>query len=302
MTWDVGDDGACCHTASTRVVHFPRSSGSRIWTCQCSASDHQSHDSSSSERHSESHRCEGLGRPKEVFGREEDFQQWSKKTEASPGEVKESEMMLEWAAGQQTEITTTARLISSSCRRTRMWTEKYKTWSLRCSRCIQRSWLSLVVKRLTLSPTHGRTSRRRGEDCRNDMIRRQEEGNGAFRERLFLLDGAFFWDSKQIELWDMCRATRRSGRTRWTMRSSLPDLSHWCSRNWKSIRYSTRIACELFENARVEVVTYVEAKFGLRIRDSKPSDTGPRGHSDPMDVDPVNSLSSLARKRVTESA
>ena len=36
----------------------------------------------------------------------------------------------------------------------------------------------------------------------------------------------------------------------------------------------------------------VEAKFGSRIRDSKPSDTGSRGHSDPMDVDAVNSLSS----------
>ena len=29
-----------------------------------------------------------------------------------------------------------------------------------------------------------------------------------------------------------------------------------------------------FEFARLEIVTYVEAKFGLRIRDSKPSDTG----------------------------
>ena len=47
-----------------------------------------------------------------------------------------------------------------------------------------------------------------------------------------------------------------------------------------------------FEDARLEVVTYVEAKFGLRIRDSKPSDTGSRGHSDPMDFDAVNSLSS----------
>ena len=47
-----------------------------------------------------------------------------------------------------------------------------------------------------------------------------------------------------------------------------------------------------FEDARQEVVTHVEAKFGLRIRDSKPSDTGSRGHSDPMDVDAVNSLSS----------
>ena len=42
-----------------------------------------------------------------------------------------------------------------------------------------------------------------------------------------------------------------------------------------------------FDDARLEVVTYVEAKFGLRIRNSKPSDTGSRGHSDPMDVDAV---------------
>ena len=47
----------------------------------------------------------------------------------------------------------------------------------------------------------------------------------------------------------------------------------------------------IFEDARLEVVTYVEAEFGLRIRDSKPSDTGSRGHTDPMDVDAVNSLS-----------
>ena len=33
-----------------------------------------------------------------------------------------------------------------------------------------------------------------------------------------------------------------------------------------------------FEDVRLEVVTYVEAKFGLRVRDSKPSDTGARGH------------------------
>ena len=32
----------------------------------------------------------------------------------------------------------------------------------------------------------------------------------------------------------------------------------------------------------LEIVTYLEAKFGLRIRDSKPSDTVSRGHSDPM--------------------
>ena len=50
-----------------------------------------------------------FGRPQEFTGREEDFQQWSKKTETLfAGVIKESEMMLEWAAGQPTDITTTA--------------------------------------------------------------------------------------------------------------------------------------------------------------------------------------------------
>ena len=49
----------------------------------------------------------GLGRPKEFSGKEEDFLQWSKKTEAFfAGVIKESEMMLEWAAEQTTEIPT----------------------------------------------------------------------------------------------------------------------------------------------------------------------------------------------------
>ena len=45
-----------------------------------------------------------------------------------------------------------------------------------------------------------------------------------------------------------------------------------------------------FEDARLEIVTYVEAKFGSRIRDSKRSGTGAREHSDPLDVDAINSL------------
>ena len=49
----------------------------------------------------------GLGGPKESSGKEEDFQQWSKKTEAFfAGVIKESQMMLEWAAEQTTEIAT----------------------------------------------------------------------------------------------------------------------------------------------------------------------------------------------------
>ena len=46
----------------------------------------------------------GLGRLMEFIDFEEDFQQWSKKKEASfVGVIKESEMMLEWAAEQPTE-------------------------------------------------------------------------------------------------------------------------------------------------------------------------------------------------------
>ena len=57
--------------------------------------------------------AKGLGRPKEFSGREEDFRQWSKKTEAFfAGVIRESEMMLEWAA-EQTEITT--ELIDREC-------------------------------------------------------------------------------------------------------------------------------------------------------------------------------------------
>ena len=51
----------------------------------------------------------GLGRPKAFTGRGEDLQQWSKMTEAFfAGVIRESDMMLEWAAQQATEITTTA--------------------------------------------------------------------------------------------------------------------------------------------------------------------------------------------------
>ena len=50
---------------------------------------------------------QGLGRPQESSGKGEDFQQWSKDTESFfAGVIKESEMMLEWAAEKTTEITT----------------------------------------------------------------------------------------------------------------------------------------------------------------------------------------------------
>ena len=65
--------------------------------------------SSSSERHPESHRCERPWLLEGVLWQKGGFRQLSKKTEAFfAGVIKESEMMLEWAAEQATEITTTA--------------------------------------------------------------------------------------------------------------------------------------------------------------------------------------------------
>ena len=43
-------------------------------------------------------------------------------------------------------------------------------------------------------------------------------------------------------------------------------------------------------------MAYVKAKCGLRIRDSKPSETGAREHSDPMNVDAFNFFH-LAREK-----
>ena len=53
-----------------------------------------------------------------------------------------------------------------------------------------------------------------------------------------------------------------------------------------------------FNDARREVVTYVEAEFGLIIPNSEPSDTGLREHSD---VGAVSSLSSVEGKRSSVS-
>ena len=56
-----------------------------------------------------------------------------------------------------------------------------------------------------------------------------------------------------------------------------------------------------FEVARVDIVTFVEAKFGLGIRDSKPSDTVTQGQSDPMDVDAAKCIASGKGKGSIES-
>ena len=125
----------------------------------------------------------GLGRPKEFSGREEDFQQWSKKTEAFfAGVIIESEMMFEWAAEQPKDHD------DGDWSRVLADTEECKTWGFRCSRCTPPSWLSRVMKRMKLSPTRGRIHWRHGGDYRRDTIRQHEEENETFCARSLLLD------------------------------------------------------------------------------------------------------------------
>ena len=137
----------------------------------------------------------GLGRPKDLSGREEDFQQWSKKTEAFFA-------VLEWAAEQATGITTTAIDL------------EFLPMDTNVDRGVQNlefvlQQFSRVVKRMTLSPTRGRTRFGHGGDGRSYMIRRPEKGNETFCALSFLLDGALFWNSKRRPNAGS-RATRRS--------------------------------------------------------------------------------------------
>ena len=73
-------------------------------------------------------------------------------------------MMLKWSAEQAAEITT--ELVDLELLPTATNEERGVkiTWSSCCSRCTQRSWLSRVMRRMTLSPTRGRTRWRHGED------------------------------------------------------------------------------------------------------------------------------------------
>ena len=83
--------------------------------------------------------------------------------------------------------------------------------------------------------------------------------------------------------------------TLWAVRSSTLVWRHWSLRNSRSILALNSNRWRMFEDARLEIVMYVEAKFGLIIRVSRPSEAGARGPSDPMEVDAINSLASGTR-------
>ena len=178
--------------------------------------------------------------------------------------------------------------ISSSCRVKRMWTEKCKTWSLRCS--------SVANSRKNLLDAWRRLQRRydptTGGRKRNLLRTIISPGRCSLLE---LQAGIERWES-YVSRFEKKLKDKLDDEIELTGLESLvlEELEKHLILNSNRLR--------TFEDARLEIVTYVEAKFGLRIRDSEPTDTGSRGHSDPMDVDAVNSLSLVwQRKRVIES-
>ena len=246
----------------------------------------------------------GLGRTKEFSGREEDFQQLSKKTEAFfAGVIKESEMMLEWAAEQPTEITTTAtdlELLPTDAN------EDRGVQNLEFA--LQQMHTALMV--LTSFEANDIVANSRTNPLAWRRLQKRYDPTTGGRKRYLLRTIISPGRCSLLEL--------QAGIERWEsyvsryekkMKDKLDDeiklagLESLVPEELEKHLILNSYRFRTFEEARLEVVTFVDAKFGLRVRDSKPSDTGARGHSDPMDVDAVNSLSLFCqRKRVIEAA
>ena len=234
-------------------------------------------------------------------------QQWSKKTEAFfAGVIKESEMMLEWAAEQPTEIRTTAIDLEFLPTDTN---EDRGVQNLEF--VLQQIHTALMAFTSYEANDIVANSRKNPLEAWRRLQKRYGPTTGGWKLNLLrtiISPGQCSLLELQagIERWESY-VTRheKKMKDKWDDEIKLAGLESLVPEELEKNLILNSNRLRTFEDARLEVVTYVEAKFGLRIRDSKPSDTGARGHSDSMDVDAVNSLSlSLVwqRKRVIESA
>ena len=191
-----------------------------------------------------------------------DFQQRSKKTEAFfAGVIKASGMMLEWAAEHVTEIVTGH--IDLEILPTVTNVE-------RGVRNLEFVLQQMHTARMALTSYEA-----------NDTVANSRKNPLAAWRRLQKRHDPTTGGSNEI-----CCERSFS----WTLLAGFEPLVHEELEKHLLLN-SNRL--RTFEDARLELVTYAEAKFCLRIRDSNPSDTG---HDDPMDVDAVNSLSASKGK------
>ena len=145
-------------------------------------------------------------------------------------------MMLEWSPqSRERRLLRARQLISSSCRRTRTKSAACRTWSLRCSRCIQQKWPSRAMKPTTLSPSRGRILCEPGDDYRSDTIQRQEEGNETSFVRPFVQDGALLEGQGGIERWESYVSRyEKKLKSKLDDEIQLAGLRRWCRVSWRN--------------------------------------------------------------------
>ena len=154
----------------------------------------------------------GLGRPKEFSGREEDFQQWSKKTEAFfAGVIKESEIMMEWAAEHTIELTTTAVDLEF------LPSETIVDRGVQNLEFVLQQMHTALMALTSYEPNDiVANSRKNSLEAWRRLQKRYDPTTGGRKRNLLrtiisLLDGALFWNSKRGSNAGSptCLATRR---------------------------------------------------------------------------------------------
>ena len=244
-----------------------------------------------------------LGCPKEFCDRDEDFQQWSKKTEAFfAGVIKQSEMMLVWSAEQAAEITTELNdlefLLTSTNVERGVHNLEFVLQQMHTALMALTGYeANDVVANSRKNPLEGwRRLHKRCDPTTGGRTR------NLLRTIISLGRCSLLEVQARIKRWESCVSLyEKKCKDKLDDEIKLAGLKALVPEELEKHLILNSNRLRTFEDARLEIVTYVEAKFRLRILDCKPSDTGPRGHSDPVDVDAVKSLSSGKAKGVGAS-
>ena len=242
------------------------------------------------------------GRPKEFPGKEEDFQQWSRELQAFlAGEIRESEMVLEWAADQTMEITTTAidldflptGMNGGRGVRNLEFILQHMHESLMTLTSQEADDIVANSRKNTLEAwrrLHERYDPTDGGRKRNILRAINSPGRYSLQE---LQAGIERWESKVVR-YEKLKGKLDDEIKRAGLESLVPE-----ELELHLIFNSTRL--ETFEDARSEIVNFLEEKFGLIIRDFKPSEVSLRKSSDSTDFDVVSSLLSGKGKWSSDS-
>ena len=182
--------------------------------------------------------------------------------------------------------------ISSSCRRKRMWTDECKTWML-----LQQMHTALMAPTSYEANDIVANSRKNPLDAWRRLQKRYDPTTGGRKRNLLrTIISPGRCSLLELQAW-IERWESYVSRDEKKMKDKLDDeieivLEALVPEELEKDLILNSNRLRTFQDARLEIVTYVDAKFGLRIRDFKPSDTGSRGHSDPMDVDAVRFIES----------